>query len=251
MYKQIFEKIENSLLLNYGLSKSEFDNEFFSFKSLNYSIKSDAYYFDILKFIPFYAGFKTETVLKKVDVINKYFPDYKIVSNYSSEEVDKMMNDPEMIKNLNKINSIIKNAKAFVNLINEYGSIHNYIESFKPNNAIDNLFLLKHSLQNTFSYLGEITVFHFMTEIGLNVLKPDRVIQRIFERLGLIVDRGQILESISIGQQMAFETGYPIRYVDVILVIFGQIAKNGICFEEKPKCNLCQLSSNCNYNSKK
>ncbi len=250
MYKEIFQKIESALMANYQLSKEEFDEEFDSFKNLTYSEKTDNEYFDILKFIPFYAGFKAETVWKKYELLNNYFPDYKTVASYTKEKVDLMMNDKEMIKNIKKINSTIKNARRFERLVEQYGSIHNYFESFKPNESAENLMMLKSSLQYNFSYLGEITVYHFMTEIGLNVIKPDRVLQRIFARLDLITEREQLFESILIGRKFAEETGYPIRYIDVIFVVYGQIGKYGICFEENPKCELCLLTDRCNYYKK-
>lgn len=41
------------------------------------------------------------------------------------------------------------------------------------------------ALQERFEYLGEITVYHVLTDIGLPVLKPDRVVTRMFARLGI------------------------------------------------------------------
>ena len=80
------------------------------------------------------------------------------------------MSDRGMIANENKIRACVKNAKAIKNVVEHFGSMHRYIESFNPNDSAENLLLLKENLESRFSYLGKITVYHFMTDIGLNVL---------------------------------------------------------------------------------
>jgi DNA-3-methyladenine glycosylase I len=92
-----------------------------------------------------------------------------------------------------------------------------------------------------------------MTDIGLNVLKPDRVICRIFKRLGLIADENQLLSTVLQGRKFQQQTGHSIRYIDIVLVAYGQVEfldlgiKNGICLN-KPRCEACPLKSNiCNY----
>ena len=115
--------------------------------------------------------------------------------------------------------------------------------------------ILKDELQKRFHRLGKITVFHFLTDSGLPVLKPDRVICRIFERLGLIESRESLLEAVIQGRKLAEATGNPIRYVDIIFVAYGQIKspefgiEHGICLEKNPSCHLCGARTFCNYYS--
>ena len=94
-------------------------------------------------------------------------------------------------------------------------------------------------------------------DLGLNVLKPDTVICRIFERLGLIDSRDDDEQAIEVGRKMAVATGYPIRYVDIILVKYGQVGgagesenfglKRGICLEKNPRCSVCGVTRYCGY----
>ena len=86
------------------------------------------------------------------------------------------------------------------------------------------------------------------------MLKPDRVISRIFKRLGLIDDEEKILQTVEQGREFAKHTGYPIRYIDIIFVKLGQMGKSemfgleeGICLEKSPKCMICLLKEYCNY----
>ena len=107
--------------------------------------------------------------------------------------------------------------------------------------------LLKEELEFRFDYLGGITVYHFLTDIGLDVLKPDRVLVRIFQRLGLIESEKQLLKTVIQGRKFAAATGHSIRYIDIIFVTYGQQGQEGICFTKNPKCNLCGLTEKCNY----
>jgi DNA-3-methyladenine glycosylase I len=243
-YKEVFTKLEASLMMQYGISKKEFDKEFSSFKDLTFSEKTDDWYFDDLKFIAFYSGFKAETVTNKTEIINKHFPNYKTVAKYGEKEIAKIMADKEMIKHPGKIQGVINNAKIFVELVKEYGSIHKYLVSLKPD---ENLETFYKEIRKKFSYLGEITAFHFMLEIGLNCVKPDRVLVRIFKRLGLIEKDKQFWLLIEHARKFAEATGHPIRYIDAIFVIYGQEGEHEICLENKPKCNLCQLQPYCEY----
>jgi DNA-3-methyladenine glycosylase I len=160
-----------------------------------------------------------------------------------------------MIRNQAKIKACIKNAYVFQNLIQKYGSIQNYIEAFSPFSSFENMMILKDEIEHRFYRLGKVTVYHFLTDIGLPVLKPDRVICRIFERLGLIESRENIFEAVMQGRKFAEATGYPIRYIDIIFVAYGQVRskefgiERGICLETNPSCHLCRAKDFCNYYS--
>ena len=113
--------------------------------------------------------------------------------------------------------------------------------------------LFREELQTRFSYLGEITVYHFMKEIGIPVLKPDRVVMRIFKRLGLVDNELQFLKANVRGKEFAQATEHPIRYIDKVFVVFGQVATSylginkGICLKDNPRCNLCYARPYCNF----
>ena len=231
------------------LSKKDFDERYESTKTLKFEAKSDDWYFEELTFIAFYSGFKADTVNKKVGLIKEYFPDYKTVSKFDQNDINKMMADSKMIKHPGKIEGIIKNAKLFPSIISEFGSIHNYLVSLLPDDTDETLKKFYKTVRSKFAYLGDITTYHFMTEIGLNVVKPDRVLIRIFERLGLITHDKQYWELIVHAREFAKATKQKIRYIDMIFVEYCQVKEYGICLEVKPKCDKCELSKTdyCNY----
>jgi len=119
--------------------------------------------------------------------------------------------------------------------------------SFDPLSNEDTIERLRADLRSRFRYLGERTVNHFLTDLGLNVLKPDRVICRIFSRLGFIDDANNIVQAINVGKEMAIATSYPIRYIDIIFVTYGQMGDDGICLEKNPKCCICGIKEYRDY----
>jgi len=257
-YKDIFDKIEVTLRHQSWFSDSEFEKQYGHFKKFENKKRSDFEYFEMLVMIIFYSGFRASTVESKKKVILGHLSDYTKVALYSEMDLEHILSDSEMIKNEKKIISCINNAKVFRDIVNEFGSFQNYIDFFDVNSSFENLILLKEELEYRFEYLGGVTVYHFLTDIGFNVLKPDRVILRIFKRLGLIESEKQLLKAVVIGRQIAKETELPIRYIDIILVKYGQQGeskefgiKDGICLEKNPKCMVCTLTNYCNSYQKK
>lgn len=254
-YKEIFLNIENTLRKQSSFSEEKFNSRFGQFKHFENQEFSNYDYYNKLVEIVFYSGMNAATVSKKMPTIKKYFSNYREASSYDKTKIKEIMSDPGMIKNKPKIEACVKNANVFINIINEFGSIKDYIENYQPQKNFENLLLFKEAIDYRFAYLGQITSYHFMTEIGLPVLKPDRVITRIFERLGLIEDKSQYLKTVIQGRKMSQATGYPIKYVDICLVKYGQKGKDdffglkdGICLEKNPKCSFCNINDYCSYN---
>lgn len=254
-YKSIFESIESSLISEGSnhLPAETIRTNLAWFKKLEGKIFSDEDYYRILVNVIFYSGFRAATVTSKLDVIHAHFSSYKIVAEYGEKETSAILADGKMIRNRRKVKACVENARLFCSIIQDFGSFQNYIDTFKGRESFENLILLKEELENKFLGLGKITTYHFLTDIGLPVLKPDRVICRIFERLGLIISKEQYLEAIIQGRKFAEATGYPIRYIDIVFVAFGQVQskefgiERGICLEANPSCHLCQARNICNY----
>lgn len=254
-YKTIFETLEETLFAEGSkvLPLELVRNRFNVFKQIEGRSFSDSDYYQTLVDVIFYSGFKAATVNAKLDIIHKYFNDFDAVADYGQKEFENILTDKGMIRNRNKIKACIENAKSFKTIIQRYGSLQKYIEGFNGKESSDGLLLLKEELESKFSGLGKITVYHFLTDIGFPVLKPDRVICRIFERLGLIANREQIHQAIIQGKKFSEATKQPIRYIDIIFVIYGQMQsrefgiESGICLEKKPLCDLCNIHNHCNY----
>lgn len=253
-HKAIFNQIETTLRNVSALSRELFDSHFGEFKDYeNQSLSNDRYFSRMIDII-FYSGFRAETVRKKLDVIVSHFPNYETVANYGENDIHRILSDPRMIKNHKKIKGCIKNAKIFKEIVHRYGSFDDYVKLFGPNDSFVNLMLFKEEIEYKFAFLGGITGYHFMMDIGLPVMKPDRVITRIFERLGLIESEKQYLKTVIQGQKFSHATGYPIRYIDKLFVKYGQKGedqyfglKDGVCLKKNPKCMICGVKHYCSY----
>lgn len=258
-YRTIFESIESTSITegSNNLAEEIIRANLEPFKHFEGRSRTDAEYFRILVEVIFYSGFRAATVTAKLTKIHGHFPDYQTVANYSDEQVGKIFADSSMIRNRIKINACVKNAKVFREIVQEYGSFQNYVDNFSSSSSFENLMLLKEELEYRFDGLGRITTYHFMTEIGMPVLKPDRVISRIFKRLGLIENEEQLLKTVIQGRKFAESTGHPIRYIDIVLVAYGQVQsiefgiERGICLEGKPSCSICGASRFCKFYSQK
>lgn len=255
-YIKIFNDIETGLL-DYGsqrLPKNEIQLNLNKFKDFETRILSDDQYFEIMVFVAFYSGFKAATVTSRRDVIKSHFPSVDVAANYTQDDVDRILSDKQMIKHRGKVESCISNAMQIRYLSKKHGSFKDYIESFNAKESFENLILLKEDLEGKFSYLGGITAYHFLTDIGMPVLKPDRVICRIFKRLGLIESESQLLKTVILGRKFSIENNLPIRYIDIVLVAYGQVESKefgidkGICLEQ-PRCEICKLKSYCLHHS--
>lgn len=253
-YKEVFQVVEKRLIEagSTQMDKAEIRGHLNNFKLFENRELTDDQYFLILVFVAFYSGFKAATVTSKRDIIQRHFPSWKEASAYDEKDIKKIINDSEMISHEGKIRACVANAKTFSSLISKHGSIKNYIDSYSPTESFENLLLFKEALEATFAYLGGITVYHFMTDIGLPVLKPDRVMCRIFERLGLLENQGQLLKAVIQGRKFAAATGLPIRYIDIVFVAYGQVKSEeigiseGICLKT-PRCSECSIQKYCGF----
>jgi len=260
-YRTIFENVEATLIrVGEQNGDAEAIREGFAFaKAVATKTFTDAEYFRTLIHIPFYSGFRAVTVGEKLLAIDKHFCDYETVAAYGEAHVRRMMADSGMIRHERKIRGCVDNARQFKAIVMKHGSFKKYLDGFAAQASLPNLLRLRKDLMRRFSYLGSITSLHFLTDIGMPVLKPDEVIRRIFSRLGLVADASEreerLWEVVQEGQRFAEATKYPIRYVDIVFVAYGQVRAaqgkhdmpQGICVEEHPRCAICGVTKYCRY----
>jgi DNA-3-methyladenine glycosylase I len=86
------------------------------------------------------AGLSWITILRKRENYRKAFDNFdpNVMVNYTPEKVDELMQNEGIIRNKLKINSAIKNAKAFLEVQKEFGSFDKYIWSFTDGKTIQN-----------------------------------------------------------------------------------------------------------------
>jgi DNA-3-methyladenine glycosylase I len=256
-YKNIFKEIEKTFFSLSDLTAIKLTKKLESFKNIKRQKRDDGEYFWVLVYVTFYSGFKAKTVTDKIHAIETIFGDYEKVAKYDEKKVQNIIDSKKAIGHKQKIKGIIHNANQIIAIKKQFGSFHNYLNSFGDTEDDKILFELIKDLKKRFKYLGGITVFHFLTDIGYNVLKPDRVLCRIFYRLGLVDTEEDYLGVIATGRKFASATGLPIRYIDIIFVAYGQVdakpefgLNEGICLSSNPKCKLCGVYRFCKFKKK-
>lgn len=266
-YKAIFDGIEITLLnvASQNMPKERVQAELDEWKHLEGKHFTDDEIYRKLVHITFYSGFRANTVTEKIPTIDHHFPDYRLVAEYGAADIQRIMADIQMIRHLRKIKACVENARRLKTIVERRGSFQAFIDSLpKPESAAD-FMDLRDTFCRTFEYLGPRTAFHFMMDIGIPVLKPDRVIERIFKRIGVVredLPEGDRLYAalLQAGQQFAAATGHPIRYIDMVFVCYGQVQaedvgiNRGICLSEEqggPNCKICGANSYCEYFSRR
>ncbi|HNQ27208.1 MAG TPA: DNA-3-methyladenine glycosylase I [Aquaticitalea sp.] len=107
-------------------------------------VREDKKLFEFLILETFQAGLSWITILRKRENFRKAFDgfDYQKIAHYGQNKLDALLSDPGIIRNKLKVHAAVTNAKAFIELQNEYGSFNQYIWSFVGGKPIKNS--LKH-----------------------------------------------------------------------------------------------------------
>lgn len=103
-------------------------------------VHDDRTHFEMIILDGAQAGLSWITVLKRRDGYRKAFDnfDVKKVAKYSDKKVEKLLTNPGIIRNRLKVNSAVKNAKAFLEIQKEFGSFDKYIWQFVNHKTIQN-----------------------------------------------------------------------------------------------------------------
>ncbi|MEW6616686.1 MAG: hypothetical protein AB1401_14625 [Thermodesulfobacteriota bacterium] len=187
--------------------------------------------------------------------MKKWLYDFKLLAEASDVKEKQIV---DHIGFPNKVRQCVLNAQSFSTLLVSFGSFQQYFRRWGINNLNPDeksLDSIRKDLRSRFVGIGPVNVNHFLSELGLNVLKPDRVICRIFYRLDLIKSPDDTDGAIAVGRDFQQAVGKPLRVIDIIIVKYGQIGKSkdlgtngGICLENDPKCYMCDVLDYCHWN---
>jgi len=107
-----------------------------------FPVHDDQKLFEMIMLEGAQAGLSWITVLKKREGYRKAFDNFdaKKMARYSDKKLEKMRENPNIIRNRLKINSARTNAKAFLEIQKEFGSFDKYIWQFVGGKPIKNKF---------------------------------------------------------------------------------------------------------------
>ncbi|HEY8931032.1 MAG TPA: DNA-3-methyladenine glycosylase I [Mucilaginibacter sp.] len=80
------------------------------------------------------AGLSWITILRRREGYRKAYANFDVhkVAAFTDEDVERLMNDPGIIRNRLKVLASINNAKLFIEVQKEFGSFDKYLYSFMP-----------------------------------------------------------------------------------------------------------------------
>jgi len=147
-------------------------------------VHDDMKHFEFLTLEGAQAGLNWEIVLLKRENYRKAFAGFdplKVV-RFDKRKIEKLIKDPGIIRNRLKINSVVKNAKVFLAVQEEFGSFDKYIWSFVegkpkvnqwkrlkdvPATSKESDALSKDMKKRGFSFVGSTIMYAHMQAAGL------------------------------------------------------------------------------------
>lgn len=147
-------------------------------------VRDDRALFKMLLLEGMQAGLSWSTILKKLDAMTAAFDgfDPAILAEYGSEKVESLLQNPGIIRNRLKVNAAITNARAYFQIVEEFGSFDGYLWGFVGGapivNAWENMSdvptrteisdaLGKDLKRRGFKFVGTTIVYAFMQAVGM------------------------------------------------------------------------------------
>lgn len=130
------------------------------------------------------AGLSWSTILNKRDGYRKLFAEFdpQKVARFTPKRIEKILRDPAVVRNRLKVESAVTNAKAFLDVQEEFGSFSDYIWGFVDGRPVQNKFekdsdipatsavsdeLSKDLRKRGFKFVGSTIMYAHMQATGL------------------------------------------------------------------------------------
>jgi DNA-3-methyladenine glycosylase I len=109
-------------------------------KEWGVSVHDDRLLFEFLTLEGAQAGLSWSTILNKRDNYRAAFDHFDAtkIAGYDQSKIDELLHNSGIVRNRLKINSVVTNAKAFLEIQNEYGSFSKFIWNFVDGKTIQN-----------------------------------------------------------------------------------------------------------------
>lgn len=130
------------------------------------------------------AGLSWELIIRKREAIRKCFCDFDVekVASFDVDDIERIMHTDDMIKSLRKVNAMISNAKAFIDVQKEFGNFNKYLWSYSNGKTIcykgheqginisknDLSTLISSDLKKRgFKYVGPVIIYSYLQACGI------------------------------------------------------------------------------------
>ena len=145
-------------------------------------LPNDAAIFEKLCLEGFQSGLSWLTILRKRDNFRAAFAGFDIdrVAAFDSSDVDRLLGDAGIVRHRGKITSAINNARRAAALIEEVGSLHDYVERYRstrrpgiaagesiPTQSPESVAMSKDLKRRGWTFVGATTMYAFIQSSGL------------------------------------------------------------------------------------
>jgi DNA-3-methyladenine glycosylase I len=147
-------------------------------------VHDDDKHFEMLCLEGAQAGLSWETILKKRDQYRKVFSEFnpEKVARFTQAKINKLLQDPGIVRNKRKVESCVSNAKAFLKIQKEFGSFDKYIWAYVKGKPINNTIktikdyptktdvseaISRDLKKRGFNFVGPTIIYAYMQAIGL------------------------------------------------------------------------------------
>jgi DNA-3-methyladenine glycosylase I len=130
------------------------------------------------------AGLSWLTILRKREGYRRAFEDYDVVriAQYDEARVAQLLRDPGIVRNRQKVNSAVTNARALIEVQKEFGSFGNYLWGFVGHQTIKNAWtsdseipartpeaeaMSRDLVRRGFKFVGPTICYAFMQAAGM------------------------------------------------------------------------------------
>ncbi|RHW28203.1 DNA-3-methyladenine glycosylase I [Nocardioides immobilis] len=139
-------------------------------------VTGESAYFERMTLEAFQSGLSWATILAKRDAFREVFAGFEadVVAAYDDADVERLMNEPRIVRNRSKILATIQNARATL-AQREHDGLEELILGFAPSapSAADatispeSVALAKELKRRGFAFVGPTTAFALMQALGL------------------------------------------------------------------------------------
>jgi DNA-3-methyladenine glycosylase I len=146
--------------------------------------RDDRHLFEMLVLEGAQAGLSWSTILNKRENYRRAFDNFDAarVARYTDKRLEKLMDDPGIVRNRLKVASAVRNAKAFVAVQQEYGSFAAYLWGWVDGKPIVNRprtmadlpthtelsdRVSKDLMRRGFNFVGTTIVYSYLEAVGV------------------------------------------------------------------------------------
>jgi DNA-3-methyladenine glycosylase I len=130
------------------------------------------------------AGLSWKTILNKRENYDKALHkfDFEKIANYTDLDIERLLNDPGIVRNRLKIEATVKNARGTLAIIEKFGSLDSFLWRYVDGKPVQNKWsaiseipsktklsdaMSKDLKQQGFNFVGSTICYAFMQAVGM------------------------------------------------------------------------------------